>query len=201
ENLKLARDGRIVLLDFGLAKGGFVPGHDPNVSVPGFTREYASLEQIMGQGTDERSDIYSLGATLHHLLDGNKAPDALTRASAALNRQPDPYLPPLSHWVTTGITRKHPMLTRKLGQMICAMMALLPKDRPGNIRDLLSGLQVTEREPGEHDYRVADLGLAKREFTPATGFRATTEKAIEVHEAEVANVPAQEIRPLPALRR
>jgi serine/threonine protein kinase len=51
------------------------------------------LEQIQGLGTDARSDIYALGATLYHLMTGVKPPDALTRAAALVNGQPDPLVP------------------------------------------------------------------------------------------------------------
>ena len=43
-------------------------------------------------GTDSRSDLYSLGATLYHLITDVKPPDALTRAAAIVNGQPDPLL-------------------------------------------------------------------------------------------------------------
>jgi serine/threonine protein kinase len=45
------------------------------------------LEQIQALGTDSRSDLYSLGATLYHLITGVKPPDALTRAAAIVNGQ------------------------------------------------------------------------------------------------------------------
>jgi eukaryotic-like serine/threonine-protein kinase len=97
QNLKLTARGQIILLDFGLAKGqaGDVSRVTTSASIFGYTPNYAPLEQIQGLGTDSRSDLYSLAATLYHLMTGVKPPDALTRAAALVNGQPDP-LPPAS---------------------------------------------------------------------------------------------------------
>jgi serine/threonine protein kinase len=91
QNLKLSSRGQIILLDFGLAKGqlGEV-SRVSTASIFGYTPNYAPLEQIQGLGTDPRSDIYALAATLYHLLTGVKPPDALTRAAAIVNGQHDP---------------------------------------------------------------------------------------------------------------
>src|SRR2546423_6359353 len=95
QNLKLTARGQIVLLDFGLAKGSVGPltAVTTSASIFGYTPNYAPLEQIQGKGTDPRSDIYALGATLYHLVTNVKPPDALTRAGAVVNGVPDP-LPP-----------------------------------------------------------------------------------------------------------
>src|SRR6266700_4303857 len=97
QNLKLTSRGQVVLLDFGLAKGsaGQLTAVTTSASIFGYTPNYAPLEQIQGKGTDPRSDIYALGATLFHLVTNVKPPDALTRAGAVVNGQPDP-LPPAS---------------------------------------------------------------------------------------------------------
>src|SRR5215475_3212056 len=67
--LKLTARGQVVLLDFGLAKGsaGQLTAVTTSASIFGYTPNYAPLEQVQGLGTDARSDIYSLGATLFHL--------------------------------------------------------------------------------------------------------------------------------------
>ena len=94
-NVKTLSQGHVVLLDFGLAKGraGQMEGTG-STSLLGYSPAYSPLEQMQGAGTDGRSDIYSLGATLYHLLTGVRPPDALARASAVLNGQPDPLQPP-----------------------------------------------------------------------------------------------------------
>ncbi len=93
-NLKLTARGDIILLDFGLARNASAQISTitaySNMTVGGFTPNYAPLEQIRGAKPDPRSDLYSLAATLYHILTGVRPPDAVTRAAALLNNTPDP---------------------------------------------------------------------------------------------------------------
>src|SRR5437667_7682541 len=104
QNLKLTARGQIVLLDFGLAKGsvGQMSVVTTSASIFGYTPNYAPLEQVQGLGTDPRSDIYALAATLFHLMTNVKPPDALSRASAIVNGLPDPL--PLANHVTAQVS-------------------------------------------------------------------------------------------------
>src|SRR5437667_2704639 len=104
QNLKLTSRGQIVLLDFGLAKGsvGQMSVVTTSASIFGYTPNYAPLEQVQGLGTDPRSDIYALAATLFHLMTNVKPPDALSRASAIVNGLPDPL--PLANHVTAQVS-------------------------------------------------------------------------------------------------
>ncbi len=104
QNLKLTARGQIVLLDFGLAKGsaGQMSVVTTSASIFGYTPNYAPLEQVQGMGTDPRSDIYALAATLFHLMTNVKPPDALSRASAIVNGLPDPL--PLANQVNMQVS-------------------------------------------------------------------------------------------------
>lgn len=106
QNLKLTSRGQMILLDFGLAKGqtSTVSVSATSASIFGYTPNYAPLEQVQGLGTDPRSDIYALGATLYHLMTGVKPPDALTRAASLVNGQPDPLIP--ANQVVPGISQQ-----------------------------------------------------------------------------------------------
>ena len=122
-NLKLASTNQIILLDFGLAKGsaGEMARNLDSKSILAYSPNYSPLEQIQGTGTDVRSDLYALGATLYHLLTGVKPPDALTRATAVVNGQPDPLRP--AHQVDEHVTAN-------LSAAITRAMALNIDQRP-----------------------------------------------------------------------
>lgn len=98
QNLKLTDDNHIVLLDFGLSKDFDSTPSKANEppgtgSVVGYSPHFASMEQIRGTGTDARSDLYSMSATLYQLLTNTIPPDALTRADAILGGEDDPIAP------------------------------------------------------------------------------------------------------------
>lgn len=89
QNLKITPRRDIILLDFGLAK--LNSADDTGMkSVFGYSRKYSPLEQIQGTGTDVRSDLFALAATVYHLLTGKPPLDALARAAAIVNGEPDP---------------------------------------------------------------------------------------------------------------
>ena len=82
ENVLLTHDGRTKILDFGLAKmivpalAGQTPQNRSTLTNPGVptgTPGYMSPEQVRGQESDYRSDIFSLGLILYELLAGRPA--------------------------------------------------------------------------------------------------------------------------------
>lgn len=105
-NIRLTPEGLIKLVDFGLLKQGLDATEN---SRRGLTPTYAPLEQWgnSDQHTDPRSDIYSVGATLYHLLTGEAPLTSAERASSSS----DPLLRPrkrnssLSHHVADAVTQ------------------------------------------------------------------------------------------------
>ncbi|MDM8530835.1 serine/threonine-protein kinase [Anaerolineales bacterium HSG25] len=81
-NIKLTPNGIIKLVDFGLVKL-LATDDDKTVTIlqGRATVQYAPLEQIGGDSghADGRADVYSLAATLYHLLTNDPPPDAKTR--------------------------------------------------------------------------------------------------------------------------
>jgi serine/threonine protein kinase len=94
QNLKLTPRGEVILLDFGLAKGTAQASQNTTgSSIVGYTPNYAPLEQIRGAGTDARSDVFSLAATMYILLTGVIPPDVITRVAEVHSGLPDPLKP------------------------------------------------------------------------------------------------------------
>jgi serine/threonine protein kinase len=126
ENIFLTKDGRVKILDFGLAKFDPVASESGStVTVqqatnPGHvlgTVGYMSPEQVRGNPADTRSDIFALGLILYEMLTGHRAFKKATSAetmAAILNEDPPPLsqlssaTPPALHRVISRCLMKNP---------------------------------------------------------------------------------------------
>jgi eukaryotic-like serine/threonine-protein kinase len=135
QNLKLTVAGKIVLLDFGLAKGAVALQSQlpSNTILSGYTRRYAPLEQVRGSGTEARSDLYALAATLYHLLTNTLPADVFERASASMRGEPDPLHP--LHEVNAQV----PFV---VSIVLMQAMEIDPNKRPASAAALCAALQM-----------------------------------------------------------
>ncbi|MCD7828710.1 MAG: serine/threonine protein kinase [Clostridiales bacterium] len=91
-NIILTPDGSIRLIDFGAAKEYKSSVKEADMASNYGTRGYAAPEQLQNGITDARTDIYSLGVTMHYLLTGVDPTDAFMGLKPI--RQIDPSLSP-----------------------------------------------------------------------------------------------------------
>ena len=133
QNLKLTDENHIVLLDFGLSKNSAGETRATTTgSIVGYTPHYAPMEQIRGTGTDARSDLYSLSATLYQILTANVPPDALTRADSLINGLPDPITP---------ISEINTEVSKSVSDVIIKGMSISQEQRYKSAREMQKALR------------------------------------------------------------
>ncbi len=143
ENLMLTRAGRVVVMDFGLARP---QAQDGTLSIAG-TPAYMAPEQVRGTGVDARADLFAAGLVLAEMVGSSGTPEV--RAALQRAAREDPPRLPDGPW--------RPALLRALAERREARWA--------SARELLRALeQVALRVPGA-DERRPYPGLAA--FTAA----------------------------------
>lgn len=147
-NIKLTPDGLIKLVDFGLVKI-MMPDDARTITIlqGRGTAHYTPLEQYGGDTghTDPRSDLYSLGATLYHLLTNEPPVEAKARFL-----RPNILAPP---------RELNPTLNLRVEQAILWAMAMHPDQRPPDIetfREMLLSTGPLALWPKHSDQRPLD---------------------------------------------
>ncbi len=137
-NIMMTSDGRVLLTDFGIAKGLQSAEADlTSDNIMMGTAKYLSPEQVRGKKLDGRADLYSLGLVLYECLAGRVPFLGETDADTALARlQRDP----------TDLTRLRATLPTKLVVAIHKLLARNPAQRPATGAELVATLRDAAKE-------------------------------------------------------
>jgi serine/threonine protein kinase len=123
-NIKITPAGQVYLVDFGLAKV-LQGGQATTIGAQALTPGFAPPEQY-GQGTDARSDLYALGATLYAALTNVTPEDALARA--------------LNSTQLTPITKVNPKVSRQMASVVEKSMSVSPEQRYQSAEEMKQAL-------------------------------------------------------------
>jgi serine/threonine protein kinase len=136
-NMMLDRNGKIWILDFGIAREAEA-GSKTATQLKGFgTPGYAPPEQFGRTSTDARSDIYALGATLYALLSGERPPVSVDLMMGDATLTPPSQL--------------NPEITAPMERAILRMMALKKDERyqsMSEVREVLRSIPTGEGPRG-----------------------------------------------------
>jgi serine/threonine protein kinase len=125
-NVRIAPNGHIYLVDFGLAKI-VQDGQQTSTGARAMTPGYSPPEQYGAARTDHRSDIFSLGATLYASLTGTIPEDSLARTMEQLELTP--------------LRKRNPKVSRRLANAIEKALAVHPDDRYQSAVEFQQALQ------------------------------------------------------------
>uniref|UniRef100_A0A7C2JYF5 Cyclic nucleotide-binding domain-containing protein n=1 Tax=Schlesneria paludicola TaxID=360056 RepID=A0A7C2JYF5_9PLAN len=125
-NIMLATDGRVILVDFGLAK----PSVDTELYARGGivgTPRYMAPEQLAGLPVTERADYFSLGCVAYEMLTGRKVfPESNVTQIRVRHRD----------WIAPSLTTDFPAVSHELATMIERALQKNPADREIDLEEI-----------------------------------------------------------------
>lgn len=152
QNILLLEDGSVKVTDFGIASVPNFEDDSPSDEAVGSVH-YISPEQALGEATDEKSDIYSVGVMMYAIFTGRLPFDAHSPLDVARMQVEKPPYPPCK------LVEDLPI---GFQQMIFRAMAKNPAHRYQNAAALLTDLEELEENPKKVFPYPKDFRLARK---------------------------------------
>jgi serine/threonine protein kinase/tetratricopeptide (TPR) repeat protein len=151
-NVIVCPNGRLKILDFGLAK--FEPSASSDLTQSMLTKAhvflgtaaYVSPEQSLNHHVDHRSDIFSFGVTLHEMLTGTWPFRGATNLELLFD---------INRGIPCTIRQCRPDLPLSLEALVLKMLEKRSEDRCQSIGEVVASLRAIEREPHSEETLVA----------------------------------------------
>lgn len=157
ENLFLLNDGRLKILDFGIARSVAAEGPTMAASTdPGAvmgTAGYMAPEQVRGQPVDQRADLFALGAVLYEMIGGRRAFQGETAAETmtAILREDPPEIADVRVPLPPGLDR-----------IVRHCLEKNPAERFQSARDVAFAIEALSGTATAAVGRLADRGGRRR---------------------------------------
>jgi hypothetical protein len=164
-----AGQGRVKILDFGLAR---VAGDDTHLTQTGVvvgTPRYMAPEQACGEKVDQRSDLFSLGCVLYRMSTGElpfQGPNTIAILQAVALGE------------FTPVREVNPQVPRALADLVMKLLAKDPKDRPSSARAVADALRSIRIAPSAPAAVTAEVDSDK-----STILKHTLIEVMEIEEA------------------
>ena len=188
-NMMLTPDGTVKLMDFGIARTEDEPS---KLTAPGSTlgsMNYMSPEQVKGEKTDERSDLYSLGISLYEMVTGEKpfqGDSNFSIMAAHINQAPTPPV------------ELHPGLPPAVNELILTSIAKAPEQRFQTADEFRAAIQSAKQAMQDDRTVVQGSHDVAANVAPARPARPRTAPSVPTAAPASAARTAPAVPPLPA---
>jgi serine/threonine protein kinase/tetratricopeptide (TPR) repeat protein len=132
QNIMVSPDGRVYVMDFGIARSAYLPGMTQTGALIG-TPEYMSPEQARGEKLTERSDLFSLGVIFYELLTGKSPYPADAPLGTLWKRLQEKAKPPSEIDAT---------LPKPLNDIVMSALEIEPENRLPSAREMARQLEI-----------------------------------------------------------
>jgi basic membrane protein A len=161
QNIIITPQGEAVLVDFGVAKV-YQAHQKTTIGARAVTPGFSPPEQYLQTGTDERSDIYSLGATLYALLTGVTPPESVARYSSDALPTAHEVVSEISIQVSQSLEKAMKLNAAERYQNVKAFHQAIQEKKKATASSVISKPVVMPAKPVHTTIRASSVAMSKQ---------------------------------------